>query len=291
MNRNDIEKLEIDLLLIAIFERYGYDFTNYARASLERRVLQFLSRSGCDTISAMIPKLMHNESFFADLVRQFSITVTEMFRDPQVYRALRQKVVPLLRSFPFIKIWVAGCATGEEAYSMAIMLREEGLAEKATIYATDFNDDALEQAQKGIFSLRQVKAYTSNYQKAGGAGSFSRYYHARYGAAVIEQTVKNQITFANHNLVTDRVFSEMHLILCRNVMIYFNKTLQNRVLELFRASLSRRGYLCLGQKESLAFSSVDKCFESIDDHYKIFRIIPMAQDGGQALGDIAEKDS
>ena len=271
MKQSEIEDIEIDLLLEAIFSRYGHDFRQYAMASITRRVRQFLIKCGCTTISEMIPRLLRDETFFEQLLGQFSITVTEMFRDPSAYRSIRKNVVPLLRTYPFIKIWHAGCATGEEAYALAILLKEEGLYDKATIFATDFNDTALEKAREGIYSLENIQQSTKNYGKAGGTGAFSDYYQARYGSAAIDNALKKNITFANHNLVTDGVFSETHLVLCRNVLIYFDKELQNRVLGLFKDSLAPGGFLCLGSKESLMFSEVQDGFETIDGQWKIFR--------------------
>lgn len=271
MKDTDIEILEINLLLESLFERYGYDFRSYARASIGRRIRLFQREHGCRSISELIPKLLHDDSIFEQLVRRFSITVTEMFRDPEVYRKIREKVIPFLKTYPFIKIWHAGAATGEEVYSLAIVLKEEGLYEKATIFATDFNDASLDEAKKGIFALENVKQYTSNYQRAGGTASFSDYYHAQYGAITIDQSLKKNITVANHNLVMDGVFSETHLIMCRNVLIYFNKELQNRVLNLFYDSLARGGILCLGTKESLQFSEVQDRFSVIDAKSKIYQ--------------------
>lgn len=205
------------------------------------------------------------------MVMEFSITVTEMFRDPSMYLSLRDNIIPVLKSYPFIKIWHAGCATGEEAYSLAILIEEEGLGEKATFFATDFNDAALGKAKEGIFDLSNVRQDTENYQKAGGRRSFSDYYHARYGAMAIKNALKEKITFANHNLVIDQVFSETHLICCRNVLIYFNRGLQERVLGLFYDSLVNGGFLCLGLKESLLFSGFQEKFKEIDGKNKIFQ--------------------
>ena len=271
MKSIEIENLEINLLLDAIYQRYGYDFRNYARASVERRARQFLVKSGCNSISELIPRLLHDESFFAELVREFSITVTEMFRDPSVYRTLKERVFPLLNTYPFFKIWHAGCATGEEVYSLAILLKEEGLYKRATIFATDFNDWALEQAKQGIYSIDNIKKCTSNYQKAGGTNSFSEYYHAKYDSIVIDKSLRKNVTFANHNLVIDGIFSEMHLILCRNVLIYFDKTLQNRVLNLFNGSLVYGGFLCLGNKESLLFSDIQDKFDPVEERERIYQ--------------------
>jgi len=271
MKPNDIESLEIKLLLDTLFGRYGYDFRGYARASIRRRILLFMQSSGAASISDMIPRLIHDESYFDKMVREFSITVTEMFRDPSMFLSLRQNILPLLKSYPFIRIWHAGCATGEEAYSLAILVQEEELEKKTTFFATDFNDSALEKAKSGIYEVDRAKAYTRNYQAAGGKCSFSDYYHARYDALAVRSGLKEKITFANHNLVTDQVFSETHLILCRNVLIYFNKQLQERVLGLFYDSLVHGGFLCLGMKESLLFSEYQDKFKVIDQKNKIFQ--------------------
>jgi len=271
MENDGVENIEITLLLEGIFLRYGHDFRSYGRASVERRIRQFQEKSGYAAISEMIPKLLRDETFFQGLLRDLSITVTEMFRDPFVYRRIREKVIPLLHTYPFIKIWHAGCATGEEAYSLAIVLQEEGLYERATIFATDFNDTALEKAKTGIYPMDNVKLFTNNYHGSGGTLPFSEYYHAHYESMAISPSLKKRIVFANHNLVTDAVFSEMHMILCRNVLIYFDATLQKKVLGLFRESLIRGGFLCLGNKESLRFSDVEKDFNTIDDKGKIYR--------------------
>lgn len=271
MKKSEIEQIEIALLLEALFQRSGYDFRSYSQASIERRTRQFLSGSGCATISDMIPKVLRDEKLLSGLVQYFSISVTEMFRDPFVYKAIRCDVVPLLRTYPHIKIWHAGCATGEEVYSLAIMLKEEGLYDRATIYATDFNDSSLEKAKTGIYSIEAIKEATRNYQAAGGRSSFSEYYHSKYEAASMDSSLKRNITFANHNLATDSVFAEMHLVFCRNVLIYFNRDLQNRALGLFKESLVHGGFLCLGTKESLDFSDVSGSFEAVDKKAKIYK--------------------
>lgn len=267
----NIEKIEIDLLLEGIFQCYGYDFRSYARASVERRIRQCLLKTGCTKISEMIPRLLYEREFFQEMVKEFSITVTEMFRDPEVYLAIRKEIIPRLASFPNIRIWHAGCATGEEVYSMAILLKEEGLLERTTIFATDFNDSALETARNGIYPLDQIRQYTKNYQMAGGQESFSGYYRADQGSIILDRGLAAKITFANHNLVTDGVFSENHFIICRNVMIYFNHELQDRVLRLFSGSLARNGFLCLGSKESLLFSSAGKDFAPVDERLRLFQ--------------------
>ena len=271
MKKSQIEDIEIKLLLEAILRRYGYDFRNYSGASLKRRIHHHLQLSKCKSISEMIPRLLHDSSFFELLLFDFSITVTEMFRDPSFYLSVRKKVIPFIKTYPFPKVWHAGCATGEEVYSMAILLKEEKSLDKATIYATDFNDSALAKSKSGIYPINNVKKYTANYQKAGGVGSFSEYYHSQYDSIILDQSLKKRLTFANHNLVTDGVFGEMNLILCRNVLIYFNKDLQGHVLNLFYDSLVDGGFLCLGNKETTQFSDVCEEFELIDRKEKIYR--------------------
>lgn len=266
-----IEPLEIDLLLETIFRRYGYDFRSYARASIERRAKQFAAQAGCASVSELIPIVLHDEDLFSRLARYFSISVTEMFRDPLVYSAVREKVVPLLRTWPHFKVWHAGCATGEEAYSLAIVLKEEGVYDRATIYATDFNDEALERAREGVYEAGKMREATQNYQRSGGKASFSEHYHASYDSAVMDASLKERITFANHNLTVDEVFGEMHLVFCRNVLIYFNRELQNRALRLFTESLVHGGFLCLGTKEDIRFSDVQDRYEVVDRKARIYK--------------------
>jgi chemotaxis protein methyltransferase CheR len=271
MTNDEVENIEISLLLEAMFQRYGHDFRNYARTSITRRINQFLINSDYASVSEMIPRLLRDESICERLVNLFSITVTEMFRDPLVYRSLREEVFPLLRTYPFVKIWHAGCATGEEVYSLAIALKEESLYDRATIFATDFNDAALNIAREGIYTLENIKQFTKNYQKAGGTSSFSEYYHAHYDHIAICQSLRENITFANHNLTTDGVFGEMHLIMCRNVLIYMDKALQNRALKLFRDSLIYGGFLCLGSAETLDFSEVHEDYRTINKSSRIYQ--------------------
>lgn len=265
------QKIEIDLLLEAIYRAYGYDFRNYAKAHIRRRILQRFAVSGLDSVSAMQHKLLYDQEFLHELLLDLSINVTEMFRDPAFFLAIRKLVVPRLKTYPFVKIWHAGCATGEEAYSMAILLKEEGLYQKCQLYATDFNSVALEKAQAGILTKDAVKQYTLNYQKSGGQKSFSEYYTAKYALAKLSETLKEKISFAEHNLVTDAVFGEMNMIVCRNVLIYFDRELQNRVIGVFLESLCPGGFLCLGTKESLQFSSFAEAFEEVDKKAKIYR--------------------
>lgn len=265
------EEIEIRLLIDAIRLKYGYDFSQYAEASLARRIKKGLTESGLHKISEMIPHILYDKSFFNRFVLNFSVNVTEMFRDPEFYRVLREKVVPYLKTYPFIKIWSAGIATGEEVYSLAILLKEEGLYEKSLIYATDFNDKVLEIARNGIYPAGEIRENTQNYQRAGGKESFGNYYHADYNSAIMLKSLKENIVFANHNLVTDEVFGEMNLIFCRNVLIYFNKELQNRVLNLFSNSLCSNGFLCLGVKETIDFSEIADSFVPFSKKQKIYQ--------------------
>lgn len=271
MKRTEIERIEIELLLEAIWRRYGYDFRAYAQASIERRLRAFLPGSGCASIAEMIPQLLHNADFFAHLVRQFSIPVTELFRDPLAYRTVREKVLPVLRTWPHIKVWHAGCASGEEVYSLAIVLKEEGLYERATIYATDINAEALEQARHGIYDVSKLQEATRAYQQSGGQHSLSEYYHAHYDAVAMDPALRERIVFSTHNLATDSVFGEMHLVFCRNVLIYFNRTLQNRALGLFTESLVHGGFLCLGTKEDIQFTAVKDAYTEFDHGMRIFK--------------------
>ncbi len=267
----DAEEIEIKVLLEAVRLRHGYDFREYAGASLSRRVRKCLAETGLKTISDMIPLIIHDRAFFSTFPHNLSVNVTEMFRAPLFLPSLRKKVAPYLKTFPFIKAWSVGVSTGEEVYSLAIVLKEEGLYEKALIYATDFDDAVLETAKKGIYSADNIKKSTRNYQKSGGRESFGRYYHADYDSVILDRSLKKNIVFANHNLVTDSAFGEMNLVLCRNVLIYFNKELQERVLQLFQTSLRAHGFLCLGSKESLEFSGVAGSFTPVVQKHRIFQ--------------------
>ena len=250
---------------------YGYDFSGYSLDMLTRRILDTLSKSGCTKVADLIPKILYDPEFFSTLIYNISVPVTEMFRDPSCYYCLRHEVFPKLRTYPYLNVWHAGCATGEEVYSLAIALKEEGLYDRCQIYATDINDIALKKAKEGIYRAGDMVKYTQNYQQAGGTGTFSDYYHAKYDGAKITDSLKKKVTFANHNLVTDGVFGEMHLILCRNVFIYFKKELQNDVLKLFLESLCRGGYLCLGNSESLLFSETKTAFQEISRDERIYQ--------------------
>lgn len=263
--------IELRMLIEAVYLQYNYDFRDYTGASQKRRVLHALREMGCDSISALQAKVMHDTAAFSQLLQYLTIPVTEMFRDPQFYLALREQVIPFLKTYPSLKIWVAGCSTGQEVYSMAILLREEGLLDRALIYATDINPASLETAKRGVFPLEQMQLYTENYQAAGGRRAFSDYYTAAYGGALFDKSLTENVTFADHSLATDSVFSETHLISCRNVMIYFNKRLQNRVFGLFHESLCHRGFLALGSKESIDFSDYAGSFEPLVKRERIYR--------------------
>lgn len=267
------EDIEIQLLLEAIYLKYGYDFRNYSKASIKRRIKYRFAKAGLPNITAMQYKILHDKTFFKTLLLDLSINVTEMFRDPSFYVALREKVLPILRTYPFIKIWHAGCSSGEEVYSTAIILKEEGLLDKALIYATDINEVVLKKAKEGIYPIDQIKEYTTNYQKSGGHESFSDYYTAKYDAAIMDKSLKKHIVFSQHNLATDSVFGEMNLVMCRNVLIYFDKELQSRVIGLFSDSLVRKGLLCLGSKESIRFSEYADYFKEFVAKEKIYQKI------------------
>jgi len=267
----DTTELEISLLLEVIYQKYGYDFRQYSEAHIRRRVLNRMTMSGLESISQMQSRVLNDETFTSILLQDLSITVTEMFRDPGFYRSLRENVIPVLKTYPFIKIWHAGCSTGEEAYSMSIILQEEGLYDRTTIYATDFNQQVLNYAKQGIFSNKMMKEYTTNYQLSGGKESFSSYYTSDDDNVIMNQSLKKNIVWANHNLVTDSVFAEVHLILCRNVLIYFDRNLQNKVQKLFYNSLIDGGILCLGSKESLRFSDFHEEYTELDKKQRIFK--------------------
>jgi chemotaxis protein methyltransferase CheR len=267
----EIEQIELTLVLEALYQRYGYDFRHYSQASIKRRLQYHLAKTPYTSISALIPEILYNEAACQALLFDISVTVTEMFRDAWVYLAIREKVIPLLRTYPFINVWHAGCATGEEVYSLAILLYEEGLSDRVRIYATDFNDVALQKAKARIYPLKRMKEYSQYYQQAGGKSSLADYYHAHYDSVIMNESLQQNITFANHNLATDGSFGEMHLIFCRNVLIYFNQTLQNRVLTLFRDSLCYNGFLCLGTKETLRFSQVEQEFSPFIESERIYQ--------------------
>ena len=264
------QQIELKLLLQAIYLQYGYDFRDYALASIKRRINYRLQKDNYPNISAMQYRLLYDVSFFETLLLDLSINVTEIFRDPRFYQALRKQVLPKLAKHSHLKIWHAGCSSGEEVYSMAILLKEAGLYERTQIYATDMNEVILQQAKEGIFSIKRLKQYTENYQKAGGTADFSKYYTSHYEHAVMDKSLKENILFSDHNLATDGVFGEMNLIMCRNVLIYFNRELQNRSIGLFTDSLSEQGILCLGSKESIRFSDYSESYQDLAANEKIY---------------------
>lgn len=267
----EIENKEVELLLKSIFEKYGYDFRDYSRAHIKRRILRRVNALDLKGVRELEDKILENKQEFNYLLEDFSINVTEMFRDPSFYKSFRAEVVPILKTYPFIRIWHAGCSTGEEVYSMAILLKEEGLYDRSQIYATDFNEHVLKRAKDGIYNTDLIKDYAENYEESGGKASLSDYYMDHYNSVIINESLKKKIIFADHNLVTDGVFGEMHVIICRNVLIYFNKKLQNRTLNLFYKSLIMGGFLCLGSKESIKFSDSENKFHNLVEKKNIFQ--------------------
>lgn len=264
-------ELEIRLLLEAIFHKYQYDFRDYAMASLKRRLTQAVDKLGTRSISGLQERVLHDPLGFAALLPYLTVPVSDMFRDPGYYRALRERVVPVLSTYPSLKIWVAGCSTGEEVYSLAILLKEERLLDRTTIYATDINPDSLAKAQAGVYELSRVRQFTENHRLAGGSGSLSDHYSAAHGAARLHASLRERVVFSDHSLATDSVFAEVQLISCRNVLIYFNRTLQERVIGLFRDALCHRGFLGLGSRESLRFTAHADAFEEVARVARIYR--------------------
>ncbi|MBA5761926.1 protein-glutamate O-methyltransferase CheR [Vibrio sp. 404] len=267
----DDEQLEIKLFLEAIYLKYGYDFREYSVAHTRRRLEYRRALEGMKNYSEMQHKVIYEPSFFEQVLLDLSINVTEMFRDPWFYKKVREVVLPHLQTYPFVKVWHAGCSAGQEVYSMSILLEEECMTERAQLYATDFNEAILEKAQKGIYPMDLVRQYTTNYQAAGGTHSFSDYYLADYDHVIMQSRLRERVLFTPHNLATDGVFGEMNVIFCRNVLIYFNRELQNKVFQLFYDSLVPGGFLCLGSKESLRFSAIADRFELVCEREKIYR--------------------
>ncbi|MEE4241165.1 MAG: protein-glutamate O-methyltransferase CheR [Desulfopila sp.] len=265
------ENLEIRLLLEAIYQKYGYDFRNYAGAHTKRRLKHRKTVSALRNYSEMLHRIIYDEEYFNSVLLDLSINVTEMFRDPWFYREVREIVVPHLQTYPFIKVWHAGCSAGQEVYSMAILLEEEGMKDRTQMYATDFNEPILARAKKGIYPLDAVRQYTLNYIESGGKESFSDYYTADDRHVILKSSLREKVLFSSHNLATDGVFGEMNVVFCRNVLIYFNKELQERVLRLFYDSLCPGGFLCLGSKESLSFTGFVDKFEIVAAREKIYR--------------------
>lgn len=270
-NGHELETIEIQLLLEGMFRYYGFDFRNYAFASLKRRIWNTIRSESLNSVSGLQEKVLHNPAYLDRLLLGLSVNVTAMFRDPSFYITFRNKVVPLLRTYPFIRIWHAGCSTGEEVYSMAILLQEEGLYDRCRIYATDMNEVVLKKAKAGIFPLKQMQEYTQLYQQAGGKKSFSEYYTAAYDNAIFRASLKENIIFSHHNLATDSSFNEFNAILCRNVLIYFNPSLQQRVHKLLYESLGMFGVLGLGHQETLNFTPYQKHYETIESREKLYR--------------------
>jgi chemotaxis protein methyltransferase CheR len=269
--REDVDEIELALLLEGVYRRYGFDFREYAPASLRRRVWRRVHAEGLKTLSALQDKLLHDPASMERLLLDLSINVTAMFRDPSFYLAFREKVVPALRTYPFTRIWVAGCSTGEEVYSLAILLQEEGIYDRTRIYATDINESVLERARAGVFPLDKMREYTQNYINAGGKRAFSEYYLAKYDGAQFQRSLVENVVFAQHNLVSDRSFNEFNAIVCRNVMIYFDRSLQDHVHRLFYESLTMFGVLVLGAKESIRFSPFDERYEDLDANERMFK--------------------
>ena len=263
--------LELKLLIDAIYYKYHYDFRGYAPASLRRRVKAAMHRFACRTLSQLQDRVLHDASVFPQLLDVLTVQVSEMFRDPGYFRAVREQVVPLLRTYPSLKVWVAGCSAGEEAYSLAILLREEGLLKKTLIYATDINPRTLQAAAAGVFATDRVAGFTANHHKSGARASLSEYYTAAYGKAVFDKTLREHIVFSDHSLATDSVFAEVQFVSCRNVLIYFNRSLRDRALGLFHESLCRHGFLGIGAKESLRFSSRAEAFDEFVKEERIYQ--------------------
>jgi len=270
-SETDILDIEVGLFLEALFRRHGYDFRHYAQASIKRRVVALASAVGVHSVSELIPRMLRDASLLSEILARLSVPVTEMFRDPAVFKLLREQVLPVLASWPRLKIWQAGCASGEEVYSLAILLDEEGLLERSQIYATDINDLALRKAEDGIFPLADLAEAERRHRLSGGRRPFSDYGVAAHGFFRMNQRLRERIAFAHHNLVTDGVFCEVQLVLCRNVLIYFDGELQERVLRLFHGSLVRSGFLCLGTRENVRHAKAGKSYTVVDQEHRIFR--------------------
>lgn len=266
-----VEDIEIRLLLEAIFQQYHYDFRGYSMASIKRRLSQARQAFGCEKFSQLQDMVLHDPSILPQLLSYLTVQVSELFRDPHYFKTLREKIVPHLKTYPSLKIWIAGCSSGEELYSFAILFHEEGLFERSMFYATDINPEALRRAEAGVYGLDRMQIFSSNYQKSGGKSSLSDYYTAAYGVAQFDKSLRDRVVFSDHSLVTDEVFAEMHYISCRNVMIYFDRALQNRAIGLFKNSLTHRGFLGLGTKETLRFSEHANAFDELSREDKIYQ--------------------
>jgi chemotaxis protein methyltransferase CheR len=264
---------ELAHLLDAVFRKYHYDFRSYAAASLKRRVRAALIQLRCQSVAALEERMLDDPKTFTALLRYLTVQVSDLFRDPEYFRAIREKVVPYLKTYPSLKVWVAGCATGEEAYSLAILLAEEGLLERTLIYATDINPESLRTAEAGIFDVERFARFSENYLSAGGTGSLSDYYAARYSSALLDRRLKKAILFSDHSLATDSAFAEVQLVSCRNVLIYFDRQLQERALGVLRESLCRRGFLGLGGRESLRFSPHGPAFRELVPEERLYQLL------------------
>jgi chemotaxis protein methyltransferase CheR len=265
------EDIEIRLLLEAVFRKYHYDFRGYAMASVKRRLIQARDHFKCATFSALQDMILHDPGMMTAMLPYLTVQVSELFRDPLYFKAIREKVVPHLKTYPSLKVWIAGCSTGEELYSFAILFREEGLFDRTLFYATDINHDALKKAEAGVYSLDRIKLFTENHRLSGGRGSLSDYYNAAYGAASFDKTLRKNVVFSDHSLATDAVFAETQLVSCRNVLIYFDRELQDRAITLFKGSLARKGFLGLGSKETLRFSSSADAFSDFEHTERIYQ--------------------
>lgn len=269
--KDELETIEIQLLLEALYRYYGFDFRDYAIASLKRRIWNAVQSEGLNSISGLQEKVLHDPACLERFLLGLSVHVTSMFRDPSFYIAFRRRVIPLLRTYPFIRIWHAGCSTGEEVYSMAILMYEEGLYHRCRIYATDMSEMVLRKAKAGVYPVKLMQEYTQQYLQAGGKQSFSEYYTAAYDNAIFRSSLRENIIFSQHNLAIDGSFNEFNVIFCRNVLIYFNQSLQERVHKLLYGSLSRFGVLGLGRQESLKFTPHESQYEVLDKREKLYR--------------------
>jgi chemotaxis protein methyltransferase CheR len=263
--------MELRLLLEAIYLRFHYDFREYSMSSLRRRVSQAMIQLNCPSVSRLQEKLLHDADAFPALLQYMTVQVSDMFRDPSYWRSMRQLVLPVLGTYPSLKVWIAGCSTGEEVYSMCILLREEGLLDRSLVYATDINAESLRRAQSGVFEMERVPRFSRSYRESGGRGSLADYYTAAYESAVFDKTLVKNVVFSDHSLATDSVFSEVQLVSCRNVLIYFNTALQERAIKLFNESLVRKGFLGLGSKESLRSIAAGAAFDEVVREDRIFQ--------------------
>lgn len=268
---SETERIELNLLLEGIFQKYHYDFRDYSSASLKRRLMQARERFECRSFSALQELVLHDRSVLPRLLGFLTVQVSEMFRDPSFFKVMREQMIPHLRTYPSLKVWIAGCSSGEEFYSLAILFREEGLEDRTIFYATDINTDALKKAEAGVYDLDRIALFTSNHQRSGGRSSLSDYYNVAYGAAAFDKSLRKRAVFSDHSLVSDAVFAEVQLVCCRNVLIYFNRDLQNRAIGLFKDSLVRKGFLGLGARESLSFSPHVSDFSEFSRQERIYQ--------------------